>query len=397
MRVAVAIVIGRSVVERGSALTLGYHAPMAEGDRPLRVVVLGAGTVGREVVRGLLEGRSPGLAPEAGAFELVGVAARDLVRAAAGGVPASLLTDAPAHLVAGACDVVIELMGGGEPARTLIAAALTAGKAVVTANKYVIARHGPELEAIARQTRAPLRYEAAVMGGTPILRLLAEDLAGTTVSSLRGIVNGTTNYILTEMASSGAGYADALADAQAAGYAEADPTGDVEGGDAADKLVVLARLAFGVWLDRAGIAVHRRDEPPGITGVTAADLSRANRDGLAIRLLASARRRPADGRIEAAVLPTAVPEASALGSTNGVRNRIEIEAEGLGRLAVEGPGAGGVATAAAVLADLLAVRRGDGSTWGDLAPATLESLTSLLPRAGAFFDGPSGTRYPLED
>ncbi|MBI2780465.1 MAG: homoserine dehydrogenase [Chloroflexi bacterium] len=365
--------------------------------RPLRVAVLGAGTVGREVVAGLLEGRSPGLAPESGAFELVGVAARDLVRAAASGIPAHLLTDAPAHLVAGATDVVVELMGGEEPARTLIAAALTAGKAVVTANKYVVARHGPELEAIARLTRAPFRYEAAVMGGTPILRLLSEDLAGTTVSSLRGIVNGTTNHILTEMAANGVGYADALADAQASGYAEADPTGDVEGGDAADKLVVLARLAFGVWLDRAGIAVHRRGDRPGITGVTAGDLARANRDGLAIRLLASARRRASDGRLEAAVLTTAVPEASALGQTNGVRNRIEIEAERLGRLAVEGPGAGGAATAAAVLADLLAVRRGDGSTWGDLPAAALETAASLLPKARSFFVGPSGVKYPVED
>ena len=360
--------------------------------------MLGAGTVGREVVRGLLEGRSPNLAPESGAFELVGVAARDLARAAAGGgVPSHLLTDAPAHLVAGATDVVVELMGGDEPARTLIAAALTAGKAVITANKYVMARHGAELEAIARQTRAPLRFEAAVMGGTPILRLLAEDLAGTTVSSLRGIVNGTTNHILTEMATRGVGYADALADAQAAGYAEADPTGDVEGGDAADKLVILTRLAFGAWLDRSGIAVHRRGERPGITGVTAGDLARANRDGFAIRLLASARRRSTDGRIEAAVLPTAVPEASALGQTSGVRNRIEIEADQLGRLAVEGPGAGGAATATAVLADLLAVRRGDGSTWGDLAAAALEAAPSLLPRARTFFEGASGARYPVED
>jgi homoserine dehydrogenase len=370
---------------------------MAETDRPLRIVVLGAGTVGREVVAGLLEGRSPGLAPEAGAFELVGVAARDLVKAANGGVPAALLTNAPAHLVAGASDVVVELMGGEEPARTLIAAALSAGKAVVTANKYVIARHGPELEAIARQTRAPFRYEAAVMGGTPILRLLAEDLAGTTVSSVRGIVNGTTNYILTEMATRGVGYADALADAQAWGYAEANPTGDVEGGDAADKLVVLTRLAFGIWLDRASVPVQRRGGRPGIAGVTAGDLSRAHRDGLAIRLLASARRRETDGRLEAAVLPTAVPESSGFGQTIGVRNRIEIEADGLGRLAVEGPGAGGTATAAAVLADLLAVRRGDGSTWGDLPPAAQETVTSLLPKARGFFLGPSGVRYPLGD
>jgi homoserine dehydrogenase len=373
---------------------VGEGGSRGGADRPLRVAVLGAGTVGREVVRGLLEGGSAGLAPEAGAFELVGVAARDLARAATY-VPAHLLTDAPAHLVAGATDVIVELMGGGEPARTLIAAALTAGKAVVTANKYVIARHGAELEAIARQTRAPLRYEAAVMGGTPILRLLAEDLAGTTVSSVRGIVNGTTNYILSEMAAKGTGYADALADAQASGYAEADPTSDVEGGDAADKLVVLSRLAFGIWLDRKGIAVGRRGARPGITGVTAGDLSRANRDGYAIRLLASARRQGQDGRVEAAVLPTAVPEASALGQTNGVRNRIEIEAAALGRLAIEGPGAGGTATAAAVLADLLAVRRGGGSTWGDLPPASIEVEASAIPRVRAYFEGPSGARYPV--
>jgi homoserine dehydrogenase len=386
------------MVGQGGSSTAVFDTRGVEGHRPLRVVVLGAGTVGREVIAGLLEGQSPGLAPGAGAFELVGVAARDLARAAAaGGVPVGLLTDAPAHLVAGASDVIVEVMGGEEPARTLITAALTAGKAVVTANKYVVARHGAELEAIARQTRAPFRYEAAVMGGTPILRLLAEDLAGTTVSSLRGIVNGTTNYILTEMAAKGADYADALMDAQMAGYAEADPTGDVEGGDAADKLVLLARLAFGVWLDRAGVHVQRSGGRPGITGVTAGDLSRANREGFAIRLLASARRQGDDGQIEAAVLPTAVPVASPLGQTNGVRNRIEIEAERLGNVAVEGPGAGGAATAAAVLADLLAVRRGDGSTWADLPAAAMETVASMLPKARSYFVGPSGVRYPLED
>lgn len=379
------------------SLTLRYDAPMAEDDRPLRVAVLGAGTVGREVVAGLLEGRSPGLAPAGGAFELVGVAARDLSRAAGRGIPLQLLTDAPAHLVAGPSDVIVEVMGGEEPARTLIAAALTAGKAVVTANKYVVARHGPELEAISRQTRAPFRYEAAVMGGTPVLRLLAEDLAGTRVESLRGIVNGTTNYILTEMATRGVDYVDALMDAQMAGYAEADSTGDVEGGDAADKLVVLARLAFGSWLDRSHVHVQRAGGRPGITGVTADDLARAAAEGFAIRLLASARRRATDGRIEAAVLSTAVPQASGLGQTNGVRNRIEIRAEHLGMLAVEGPGAGGAATASAVLADLLAIRRGDGSTWADLPAAAIERSTSLLPKARGYFVGPSGVRYPVDD
>ena len=359
----------------GSRLTLGYHAPMVEQGsiervgRPLRVAVLGAGTVGREVIAGLLDGQSLGPASESGGFELVGVAARDLERAAAVGVPANLLTDAPAHLVAGATDVIVELMGGEEPARTLIAAALTAGKAVVTANKYVVARHGAELEAIARQTRAPFRFEAAVMGGTPILRLLAEDLRGSRVLALRGIVNGTTNYILSEMAANGSSYASALAAAQSAGYAETDPTADVEGGDAADKLVILARLAFGEWLDRVAVSTGTPGRL-GITGVTPDDLAAAAKRGEVIKLVANASRRDADGPVVGAVGLLAVPAASALGSTGGVRNRLEIQTDRLGWIAIEGPGAGGVATAAAVFADLAAVAAGNGSTWGALPPAT---------------------------
>ena len=182
-----------------------------------------------------------------------------------------------------------------------MAAALGAGIPVVTANKYVVARHGAELEAIARKTKTPFRFEASVMGGTPILRLLAEDLAATNIRALRGIVNGTTNHILTEMATRGLTYEAALAGAQAAGYAEADPTGDVEGGDAADKLVILARLAFGIWLDRGSVVTARPGEQPGITGVTAEDLEAARKRGQAIRLLASATRAD-DGTIDAHVL-----------------------------------------------------------------------------------------------
>jgi homoserine dehydrogenase len=336
---------------------------MPESDRPLRVAVLGAGTVGREVIAGLRDGW------EGGRFELAGVAARDLAKAEAAGIPAELLTDAPAHLVAGVADVIVELMGGEEPARTLIAAALTAGKAVVTANKYVVARHGAELEAIARQTRAPFRFEAAVMGGTPVLRLLADDLRGSRVLALRGIVNGTTNYILSEMTAKGSSYASALEAAQAAGYAEADPTADVQGGDAADKLVILARLAFGEWLDRAAISTGAPGRR-GITGVTPDDLAAAAARGEVIKLIADASRREADGPVVGAVGVVAVPAESALGSTGGVRNRLEIQTDRLGWMGIEGPGAGGAATAAAVFADLAAVAEGSGSTWGALPPAT---------------------------
>jgi homoserine dehydrogenase len=352
---------GRGRIEGGAAA-----AGRAGG--PLRVAVLGAGTVGREVVGALIEGWSP--EGSGRPLALAGVAVRDLAKAEAAGIPAGLLTDAPAHLLAEGADIVVELMGGEEPARTLIAAALGAGIPVVTANKYVVARHGAELEAIARRTQAPFRFEAAVMGGTPILRLLADDLAGTRVTAVRGIVNGTTNHILTEMATGGLTYEAALAGAQAAGYAEADPTGDVEGGDAADKLVILARLAFGTWLDRSAVTVARPGGRPGITGVSADDLAAAAARGSAIRLLASATRDAVTASMDASVLPTEVPRDSPLGGTNGVRNRIEIESDRLGWIGVEGPGAGGAATAAAVLADRAAIAAGGGSTWGVLPPAT---------------------------
>jgi homoserine dehydrogenase len=364
----------------------GYHSPMA--GQPLRVAVLGAGTVGREVVRALSTGWGQ---PD---LELSGVAVRDLAKAEAAGMPSSRLTDAPAHLIADEADVVVELMGGEEPARTLIAAALGAGLPVVTANKYVLARHGAELERIARESGAALRYEASVMGGTPILRLLAEDLVGARAHAFEGIVNGTTNYILSEMAASGASYEAALAAAQNAGYAEADPTSDVEGGDAADKLVILARLAFGAWLDR-GSVVNRSDHgKPGITGVVAEDLAAAADEGLAIRLLARARRGEERGPIGAAVRATAVDARSGFAGTVGVRNRIEIVTDRLGTITIEGPGAGGAATAAAVLADLAAIQGRRGSTWAHLPPAS--SATSVAPEPASWFEGPSGARYPVE-
>ncbi|HET7472105.1 MAG TPA: homoserine dehydrogenase [Candidatus Limnocylindrales bacterium] len=340
---------------------------------PLRVAVLGAGTVGREVVRALIERGRELTAADGAPLELVGVAVRDLPRARGAGIPAALLTDAPAHLVADPdTDVIVELMGGDEPAHTLIAAALGAGKAVVTANKHVIAHHGPELEATARRTGAALRFEASVGGGIPVLGPLATDLAGNRVSAVRGIVNGTTNYILSAMTDEGRDYADVLAAAQAAGYAEADPSGDVEGHDAVNKLVILARLAFGAWIDPADVATIANEGPgagrPGITGVGAGDIASARSRGDVVKLVAAATREPG-GAIRASVLATPVSAEAPLGRTGGVLNRIEIDAEPVGTVAFSGPGAGGAATSSAVLGDLVAIARGLGSTWAGLPPA----------------------------
>ncbi len=353
---------------------------------PLRVVVLGAGTVGREVIRGLLE-RPEGLCASDGApVVLAGVACRNLARARAAGIPPDLLTDAPAHLVAAPdTDVVIELMGGDEPARTLIAAALGAGKSVVTANKHVVAHHGPDLETVARAAGVAFRFEAAVGGGIPILGPLAADLAANSIRRVRGIVNGTSNYILSAMARDRRSYAAVLADAQGLGYAEADPAGDVEGDDAVNKLVILARLAFGRWLDPA--SVGRRPPTvqgsgcPGITGVTGQELEGAAALGLTVKLLALGMATP-DG-VAAAVLPTAVRADGPFGRTDGVTNRIEIDAQPLGTVEFAGPGAGGAATSSAVLGDLVAVARGRSSTWAGLAPATGRASVAADPLDGA--------------
>jgi homoserine dehydrogenase len=335
--------------------------------------VLGAGTVGREVVRGLLD-TPDRLAPADGApLRLVGVAVRDVEAARARGIPEALLGDAPAHLVAAPdTDIVVELLGGDEPARTLVAAALSAGKPVVTANKHVVAHHGPELEAMSRRTGTPLRFEAAVGGGIPVLGPLAGDLAANRVTRVRGIVNGTTNHILSEMAAGRGTYDAVLRDAQERGYAEADPSGDVEGRDAINKVVILARLAFGSWLDPAAVpdrpAALRGPGSPGITGVTGPELAGAKSLGLMLRLIASATP-DATG-----VVPTAVPADTPLGGTSGVRNRIEIRGEPVGTVGFDGPGAGGGATSSAVLGDLVALARGGGSTWAGQPAAELATL-----------------------
>jgi homoserine dehydrogenase len=370
--------------------------------QPLRVGVIGAGTVGREVVRAFLE-RSPRLAPADGApLMLAAVAEKLTERAVASGIPESLLTDAPAHLVAsGEVDIVVETMGGAEPAHTLVAAALQGGKSVVTANKHVVAHHGPELERLARVAGVPFRFEAAVGGGIPLLSPIAQDLAANRIARVRGIVNGTTNYILTAMTRDGRDYAEVLAEAQAKGYAERDPTADVEGLDALNKLVILVRLAFGAWIDPASVAnrpgsTSGAPGKPGITGVTADDVAALGAEARVLRLIATSRLAE-DGAIEASVVPTAVPADSAFGRCDGVLNRVEVDAAPVGRVAFEGPGAGGSAAAAAVLSDLVSIARGLGSTWAGSAAATERSAIEVRPVAGECVAAPSGACYPVGD
>jgi len=369
---------------------------------PLRVGVIGAGTVGREVVRAFLD-RSPRLAPPDGRpLVLTCVAEKFLDRAIANGIPEALLTDAPAHLVASdEVDIVVETMGGDEPAHTLIRAALAAGKSVVTANKHVIAHYGPELEGIARSTGATLRFEAAVGGGIPLLGPLALDLAANQIARVRGIVNGTTNYMLSAMTRDGREYGDVLAEAQSRGYAEADPTADVEGLDALNKLVILARLAFGAWIDPASVGnrpgtTTGAPGKPGITGVTAEDVAAMAAEGRVLRLIATTVL-AADGAIEASVVPTAVPANSPFGRCDGVLNRVEVDGVPVGRVAFEGPGAGGPAAGAAVLSDLVAIARGVGSTWAGSPAATEISVIAVRPVAAECVVAPSGACYPVGD
>jgi len=366
-------------------MTRPSTAPSVRADT-LSVAMLGAGTVGRAVAEWMLGQSDRLVSVDGGGVTLVAVAVRDLERAREAGIRGDLLTDAPAHLVADPeTDVIIEVMGGDEPARTLILTALGAGKAVVTANKHVIAHHGPALEAAARLTGAALRFEAAVAGGIPVLGTLAGDLAANDIQRVRGIVNGTTNYILTAMAEDGRPYDEVLEDAQELGYAEADPTGDVEGDDAVNKLVILARLGFGAWLDPDSVVrrpptVHGTGAP-GITGVRDREVEGAAALGLTLKLLASATR---DGEtVMGAVLPTAVPADSPFGWTDGVENRVEIDATPLGTVRLAGPGAGGAATSSAVLGDLLAIARGESSTWSGLPAVSGPSVAAVAPLEGA--------------
>jgi homoserine dehydrogenase len=322
--------------------------------KPVRVALLGCGTVGREVLR-LLSEQAEELAARVGApVELAGVAVRRPHKHP--DVPSALLTtDAYGLVNRPDVDVVVEVIGGIDPARGLLLDALKAGRAVVTANKALLAEDGASLAEAADASGADLYYEASVAGAIPLLRPLRESLAGDRITRVAGIVNGTTNFILSAMAASGSSYADALEEATRLGYAEADPSADVDGYDAASKAAILASLAFHSRVTAADVHCE------GIRRVTAGDIAAAAGLGFVIKLLAICERTPADGdvpeSVSARVYPAMIPRSHPLASVDGAFNAVFVEAEAAGQLMFYGQGAGGAPTASAVLGDLVAVAR----------------------------------------
>ena len=315
----------------------------------IKVALLGAGNVGSQAARILVEDNAV-LAKRIGApVELIGIAVRDTQATRHWNADPSLYTT-DAEALIDAADVVIELTGGIEPARTRILRALNAGKSVVSGNKALLAKHGMELQAAADASGAQLSYEAAVAGAIPILRPLRDSLAGDRVTRVLGIMNGTTNYILDQMDTTGASFADALAEAQKLGYAEADPTADVEGHDAASKAAIVASLAFHSTFTIDDVHTE------GITSITADDVAAADADGYVIKLLAICEREGENGA-NIRVNPTLIPRQHPLAGVHGAFNAVFVEAENAGELMFYGPGAGGAPTASAVLGDFVSLAR----------------------------------------
>ncbi|OKH81175.1 homoserine dehydrogenase [Mycobacterium sp. ST-F2] len=351
-------------------------------EKPIGVAVLGLGNVGTEVVR-IIENSADDLAARIGApLELRGVGVRKVAKGR--GVPVEMLTDDIEALVArDDVDIVIELMGPVEPARKAIMAALEQGKSVVTANKALMAQSTGELAQAAEKARVDLYFEAAVAGAIPVIRPLTQSLAGDVVCRVAGIVNGTTNYILSAMSETGADYADALAEAGVLGYAEADPTADVEGYDAAAKAAILASIAFHTRVTADD--VYRE----GMTKVSAADFESAKALGCTIKLLAICERLTTGKgkqRVSARVYPALVPLDHPLASVNGAFNAVFVEAEAAGELMFYGRGAGGAPTASAVMGDVVMAAR--NRVQGGRGPR--ESKYAKLPIASI---GAIETRY----
>ncbi|WP_420820291.1 homoserine dehydrogenase [Specibacter cremeus] len=346
--------------------------------KTLKVALLGAGNVGAEVARILLTD-ADALAERTGArLELAGIAVRSIDAPRTFPLPRELFTTDASALVRGA-DIVIELMGGIEPARTLILEAIEHGATVVTGNKALLAVDGPSLYEKADAAGVQLSYEAAVAGAIPILRPIRDSLAGDKITRVMGIVNGTTNYILDQMDTTGAQFADALAEAQRLGYAEADPTADIEGHDAAAKGAILASLSFHTRF--ALEDVHCQ----GITSITANDIAAAREAGYVIKLLAIAEKIDGmddDGTetsgVSVRVHPTLLPRDHPLGAVHGAFNAVFVEAENAGQLMFYGQGAGGAPTASAVLGDVVSAAR--RLVLG--GPGRTETTTGRLPVLG---------------
>ena len=345
--------------------------------QPLRIGLAGLGTVGQSVVH-LLAMHGARMTERAGrGIEIVAVSARDRSRDRGIDLGAARWHDDPAALaVEDGIDLFVELIGGDEgPARTSVEAALSSGKSVVTANKALLAKHGQSLAELAERHGADMRFEAAIAGGIPIVKTLREALAGNGITRITGILNGTCNYILTRMEAEGLAFEDCLKDAQSLGYAEADPTFDIEGFDAAHKLALLASLAFGTRVASEAVFVE------GIADIRPVDFRMAADFGYRIKLLGVAQ--VVDGRIEQRVHPALVPKDRAIGSIDGVTNAIEIEADFVGDLLLTGPGAGGDATASAVVGDIADLAEGqlDGGSPVFGMPASTMREAQAAPMA----------------
>ncbi|WP_026381060.1 homoserine dehydrogenase [Afifella pfennigii] len=350
-------------------------------DQPLRLGLAGLGTVGTSVIR-LLREHEEALTERAGRpLRLVAVSARDQTKDR--GVALDDLewfSDAEALARSANVDCVVELIGGEDGvARSSAMAALAAGKSLVTANKALLAAHGVELAAAAEANGAMLSFEAAVGGGIPIVKSLREALAGNRVTKLFGILNGTCNYILTRMESEGLTFEECLAEAQALGYAEADPTFDVEGLDTAHKLAVLTALAFGVTIDKESIFVE------GISSIAPEDIAAADELGYRIKLLGVAQE--TETGIEQRVHPTMLPKDSNVARIAGVTNAVAVEGDFVGSVVLSGPGAGGDATASAVVSDIVDCAR------GFRAPPLGKPVANLRPYQRARMRAHSGGYY----
>jgi len=349
--------------------------------RPLSVGVAGLGTVGGGVLRLLRENAGVITARAGRAVEVVAVSARDRGRDRGVDVGGMRWYDDPLGLVSDpGVDVVVEVIGGsGDPALGLVLAALRAGRAVVTANKALLALHGSALAAASEAAGAVLAFEAAVAGGIPVIKVLRESLAGNRIRRVAGILNGTCNYILTTMRERGREFADVLAEAQALGYAEADPSFDIDGIDAAHKLAILAALAFGRPIRFDDVHIE------GIRNVTALDQSFARELGYRIKLLGIARQTEAG--IESRVHPCMIPDAAPLARVDGVYNAVVVEGDFAGRVMLEGRGAGAGPTASSVVADLIDLARGRTTpVWGvDSGYLSEAPSVPIVAHTGAYY------------